>query len=399
MQNGLSSVNPRLPIEFRFLVVAMRVALGTSQAAELHALAAIGKIDWDIVCRGMVRNGLSQLVPILIDAGRPAPEYANALRRAAAKQEVETLVRVAETVRIAEALEAGDVRFLIVKGVPLSVQLYASPNMRAMRDIDLIVDREDAQRADAILQHLGYARKDSAPWEGAMPGYGPHIKETVYRHDTKHVAVELHDRLTDNPELLPWDFGTLWAEREKPSIGGRPVPTMARHRLLPYVCVHGARHCWARLLWLEDLAALLRTPQDFRNAIDAADALGLRSTMLHAFWMLDDWLGQTVPAEYLTLAQASKHVRLLNRIVHRAHMNPSWRGHHKRDSWHEFLQSSVLTRIFAYLMKPNRRYWSRQLALDIASPADQSLVLLPRSLFWLYFFIRPFGWLIRRSKI
>jgi hypothetical protein len=392
MSRGGEIPTGKLTREFRFLLLATR---GADREA-LRAAAAAG-LDWNIIVQGIGRHGLPALARALLADGGMVPTAAAVdLRRRLATQAIETLQRVDEAVRISRAFEARGIRFLMIKGVPLSVQLYGDATRRAARDLDIVVERDRSGDAGEVLKSLGYFRPGGDPaTQGDM---APIAKETGFLHSQSRILVELHDRLTDNAALLPWGFEALWLEREKIRVGTQAVPTMARHRLPLYLCVHGAKHCWARLMWLQDLAAVLDGPEAIDRAVADAEALGLGGAMLHALSILHDWFGHPVPPAVLARARASGHVRLLDRQVARFHADPLWYETPPRHSWRRFRQGSVQLRFFAYAMKPKWNYWRHQLVLDLSSPEDRALIALPAGLAWLYPLLRPFGWLARRWK-
>ena len=100
------------------------------------------------------------------------------------------------------------------------------------------------------------------------------VKEIDYSTPQTGSVVELHHRITDNPNLLAIDFATLWNEREEVRLGDFAVATLPRHSLPLYLCVHGAVHGWTRLDWLMDFAAALRQAESIDAVAAAADAWG-----------------------------------------------------------------------------------------------------------------------------
>lgn len=385
-------MNACLPAEFRFLLRALR-ALKSGEDADKLVGAAEG-LDWTAIVAGIKRHGVSWIAgPLLAEPGLIPPDSAAALRRATAAQLVATLQRSRETAHIAHALAAAGIRFLMVKGAPLSIQLYGDVSRRPSRDIDVLVEPGSAAAVETVMLRLGYYRPDG---EAAIDASERVAKEVGYVHRESRILVEIHARLTDNPELLPWDFETLWNERAMVRIGDAQIPTLAPTRLPLYLCAHGARHCWARLIWLEDMAATLGSREAIDRALADARSIGLEPLLLDALRILHNWFGHPVPAELLARARASKRMRALDAIIVWFHRDPRWFEPPARGSWRRFRQGSIQERIATYLMKTGRRYWLRQLSKDLVSPADQRLFRLPPYLHWLYIPLRPAGWLLRR---
>jgi hypothetical protein len=98
-------------------------------------------------------------------------------------------------------------------------------------------------------------------------------------------------------------------------IGQTAIATPSRHRLALYLCTHGAGHCWERLRWLTDLAAVLREPADVDAALTAAAAAGFGPAMLQAIALARNWLGLSVSDNILTAAAGNPQVTRLDRIL------------------------------------------------------------------------------------
>ena len=387
---------PRFPAELRFVFAAARMAGGRGDSAQLRKVA--DKVqDWDIALRGLAQHGLIGLVAPIVKRERVAPpDVLSSLEARQSAHAVAVLMRVRELIRIVPALEERRIRYLVIKGIPLSVQLYADPAARGGRDIDIWVEPGRMGDAETMLAELGYVLPIHAARDASKGDAPP--KESGWIHAEDRILVELHDRLTDNHELLPWDFGAMWELRETVLIGGQPVSTMPRHRLPVYLAVHGTRHGWQRLMWLEDLTALLDGREAFDRACADAKALGLEGMMLHVFWVLRHWLGLTVPDDLLARASRRIDTRLLNALAARFHGGRGWYEDSPRNSLARLLAGSLWTRAITYLMKPSARYWGSQIAWELDSPADRAFFALPPRAAWLYPMLRPFGWAIRRLR-
>lgn len=386
---------PDFSPELRFAFAAARLASGGT-SAQLDGAAAQVR-DWDIVHRGLAHHGLIGLaVPALLRTEVLPVAMHAALNAERGAHVIGALHRSRELVRIARALDAAGIRHVFIKGIALSIQLYGDPVARGGRDIDVLVERERTRDAEAILRDLGYVPPTHA--SPVRPDENTPPKESGWVHGESRILAELHDRLCENPALLPWGFEALWAEREMVTIAGTAVPTMAQRRLPIYLAVHGIRHGWQRLMWLTDLAVLLDSDAAWDEALAMAAKEGLEGMMLHVGWALHHWLARPVPAAVLARGARRIDVRLLNRLVAQFHDGPEWYEARPRNSLRRFLAGSVWSRSITYAMKPSRHFWGRQLAWDLSSPQDRAAFALPRRLGWMYPLIRPFGWAIRRLR-
>jgi hypothetical protein len=251
-------------------------------------------------------------------------------------------------------------------------------------------------KADATLVGLGYRSPFAALSRRESESYQHWIKEVQYVHPVSSVCLELHHRPSDNPELLDWDFATLWSEREELCVGHALIATLPRKYLALYLCAHGAGHCWERLRWLLDLAELLREPGSVDAAIEAADAEGLGSAMLHALMLAHEWFDLPVDERHFARARADERVLRLHRILAHLYAGPAWSEMPRRGSWRGALRYSVWARLYRLSIKSDWRYRGRQVMREWFTPADWSTLRLPDSLFWMYPLVRPLGWVLRR---
>lgn len=359
--------------------------------------AAASPLDWTLVALGLERHGLTRLIPqMLAMPGLVPGDVQGVLREMAQDHAAAGLAQVRETIRICALLEQANVRFLLIKGVALSIQLYGRAGVRGSKDIDILVEPGSEARVDAALRSLGYARPDGDHAKDDVPGYV--AKEIGYLDRERGMMVEVHSRLTENAQLYVADFEALWKSRETVTVGDRTLPTLRRELLATYLCAHGARHCWARLMWLLDIAPLTDTPQAIEAALADARRCGLEPVLLHALWLLHFWFGHDVPQPVIARARSSRAARMLNRMTEILHADRRWYAKPPRRSWRRFFQNSLLGRIVSYTMKAEPAYWRGQLALDLISPADRTIIALPPRFVWAYAALRPFGWLIRRVR-
>jgi len=387
----------RLAPEFRLLLLAVQ-ASWVPERAEALERAATEPLDWAVLSKGAHKHGLSSL--LLAGMGRTGgvpPVALGDMRRRAVKCATVTLARVEETARVSGALRQAEARFLVLKGAALSMQLHGNAGARDARDVDVLVDASQIAVAGEALRTIGYDPLDGDLMATDATALVRQFREIKFVHRTSGTCVELHRRLTDNRALLDWGFDTLWREREMVRVGAVDVPTLARHRLLPYLCVHGAVHCWERLIWLSDLAAIA-SQRGAILALEEAREVGLETLAVHAIALASDWLGSPMPDAYRVLARRSWRVRYLDFLSRRFFSGARWHESAPPSSAKRFIRFSVWLRLYRYGIKPDWRYWRAEFAGEFVSTEDHKAFRFPDHLHFLYVIIRPAGWLIRRLK-
>jgi Uncharacterised nucleotidyltransferase len=389
--------------EFRLFCLALRKP---QHAADVDALRLAltspdrNALNWAALIEGARRHRVADLFLEGLQAAGVADaseDLLAALRRRnhAAKRLI--IARGFLVAKLARMFSLAGIRALMLKGLALSMQLYGDPARREPGDIDLLIDPAQFDEAKKLLVDAGLRPKGGQLSSRQRAVHHDFIKDETFVHAGTDTSVELHHRLTDNPELLSTDFDALWRAREEISIWGTPVATLSRADLLLYLCAHGGAHAWERLRWLVDLADAVRNIGD-EAAIALARAAGLGPTLLHAMMLAHDWLGLPVEPRLLAEANEDPVVAQLDRVFARLYEGEAWHRIPRR-SFPAALQRDRYWQLrYRLALKLDRGYRVRQIMRELTSPADWRTVALPDRLFFLYPLVRPIGWLFRRNR-
>jgi hypothetical protein len=243
-------------------------------------------------------DSLASLVPAEIR------ETVTELQRA---QSFFTLRMSAELFRLAERFAAQGIPMMVVKGPALAMQAYGDAAMRNYGDLDFLVRHADIARATQLMMGAGYAPQIplSAIAAGKIPG------QYMFRQAEAKLLVELHNDRTMRyyPRGLPIE--EIFSRGVQVEMDARKIlaPCVEDHLIL--ICIHGAKHFWERLMWIADVAALVKRQTGLRweQAAAAAREVGAE-TMLHGGSLLAaEVLQAPVPAGVLARAQANSSAR------------------------------------------------------------------------------------------
>jgi Uncharacterised nucleotidyltransferase len=175
-------------VELALLLVGTR-ARREREAARIAELAAA--VEPDELTGVLTGQRVFVLAATRLRESAPSamPELlARRLDEAYAAARLRALGFVAATTRLAQALEAAGVRALPLKGPMLATEVYGDPALRDYTDIDVLVDRQDLDRAAAVTSGLGWALDD------APPGL-PRLHRVLHHPSGALPRVELHWRI------------------------------------------------------------------------------------------------------------------------------------------------------------------------------------------------------------
>jgi len=251
--------NPRCA-EKRLLAYCARREL-TPQVAEKIRRLACTSLDWDYVLSQARGNSVVALVQRNLRAAASAQipeEHAAQLESMARANALRCLAASAELVRVMEALESRGISALPYKGPVAAAQAYGNITARAFEDLDVILRQRDVEEADKVLRSLGYAPK--VPWvhsvrsaKRIVPG------EYNYFHADREMILELHTELTLRHFPVAPDLEEFFERAVSVDLGGRSVRTLGAEDAMLALCVHGTKDFWEKLIWIADIAELIRS--------------------------------------------------------------------------------------------------------------------------------------------
>jgi hypothetical protein len=181
----------------------------------------------------------------------------------------------AELVRVVSYLESAGIKALPYKGPALAQILYGAVTQRQFGDLDILILPADVPKAKAALRDLGYA-----PALELAPQIEPTYIETGYEYSFGSThgknLLELQWRILPRFYSVNFDVADLFDCAEKINFGERSVRTLRPEDLLLVLSVHAAKHVWAQLSWLCDIAQLVNSQRLDWNAIQCeAKRLGI----------------------------------------------------------------------------------------------------------------------------
>ncbi len=152
---------------------------------------------------------------------------------------------------------------ILLKGAALAFQIYPQPGLRPMRDIDLLVKPDDAERAQKILLKAGFCALDQqAP---RMPAGHQHLPALACEVEGLTICVEIHTDLFPTTRYYrPLQFDDLIGKATEFQVGNGSARTLGHEDMLWHIYRHALG------------PPLLASPLRF---IQIADMIGLIEAM------------------------------------------------------------------------------------------------------------------------
>lgn len=286
------------PPAHTLLLACARASFAADGAAPALAEAVDRGVEWDAFLALAERNRLLPLAHRALAEHADVPETVRSrLRSAFAANARHALLLAGELRRLMDALHAAGIAALAYKGPALAVRAYGHLALRTYSDLDLLVAPEDEPAAGAVLRAHGYVSAYAfSPAQDAA--FRRVDGDYPYHHPAGGGLVELHGRVSSTRFVADLPTARLMARARPVPMGGGDVPAPADDDLFLALCLHGAKHRWARVEWLACAAALaVRAELDLASILERAGEIGARRTVLLALLLARDALGLPIPAD------------------------------------------------------------------------------------------------------
>lgn len=375
--------------EARLLVWCARTQVDAKTAAAIGALAG-EDLDWHWLLRTAWQHGtISLLYSTLQSTCADAVPKAvlTEIRGYYQASAGRTMVLTKTLLQLLKLFEAHGIHAVPLKGPVLADMAYGNRALRMFSDLDFLVPKEHLQSVYALLGTQGYECREDPLTPAQMEAYRYFYQEHHFINSAGTV-VEPHWGLAQRALAFPFAMSELW-ERARPiAFGGTTVLTFAPEDLLLFLCVHGSTHLWTRLIWICDIAEIMRVEPtiDWLNTLERARRIGGERVLLLGLYLTQALWGTALPEEIVQKIHTEPKVKTLAEQVQAwLFQEPS-----------PYFDVSRRT-MFRIQMRERRRDQVRHILRMLTTPRSQHFahLSLPRPLLFLYTFLLPV-WQMRK---
>jgi hypothetical protein len=313
------------------------------------------RVDWDAFVRaaetaavaGLLHRSLASAPADLAVPARTRESLAGAYRATLAQN----LRRFQALEEALGALSKRGMEPVILKGALLAETVYADPGVRPMRDVDLLVRREDLSGAEETLLALGFERLGTP---GRATSEALHYQRGYRRGRCK---IELHTSLCDEGRYAV-DAPGLWRRSHPISWRGRPARALADPDHLAYLALHAALHAFLLPLpCLVDIAVLLERDRSLAEpAAERARSWGASAAVYEAFLLAKRLCDAPVESAVLRALRPGVVRRAYLRLCFSDDEMPSFR-------FGDSLRAAQALTLFPLMDRGQSRYLAKYLGL------------------------------------
>ena len=301
----LSTCNEHSP-EMQLLLLSCIYELSGQQQRNLQALA-FGIIDWDLFMKLVIRHRVYPVVyKNLVKIQNVNQDVLFQLEKRYRQNVKNSLKLTAELVRIMSNLEERGIRAISLKGPALGLSLYGEISSRVSRDLDILVDRVDVEKAEAMLLSQGYHINNPdielTPKQKKTMYYRGHHFSYI---SDDNICIELHWQYYY--ESYHFQFQQVWENRSEIIVSGNSIHILNPEENFLYMVFHGSKHAWKRLKWLCDVCeAVKKNKLNWGHVISRSKELGITEHLGQELLLIRHFFELELPLQ-LTEVSFTKH--------------------------------------------------------------------------------------------
>jgi hypothetical protein len=286
-----------------------------------------------------------------------------------------------ELLRLLGLFENHGVFAIPYKGPTLAVSAYGDVTLRQFCDLDILIRQRDLRKAKDIIMPLGYQPRTNLA-DADITHYIESRNELSFMRQDGRVVVELQWEITPYYLNFPIPSRYLWQSLERSSRKHSGLKTLPADVELIVMCVHGTKDQWARLLWVCDVAELIRKNDglDWNRVISFSTTSGSRRMLFLGLLLAKDLLDAPVPEEVMENVNADPVARKLAQKIEERIF--------KRSNGSFPILNSLLFYFKARERWKDRIQYCARVA-TVITPEDWTFFSLPNFLFPIYYLIRP----------
>ncbi|MGW5951468.1 nucleotidyltransferase domain-containing protein [Bacillus mycoides] len=376
--------------ELKFLFAILK--LQDDETLQTYSSEWFADIDWEVFLEQAMHH---RVYPVIyqklkqVDEERIPSHVVQTLNRKYKKNTFQMLYLSAEMERINKLCNENEIRMIFLKGPVLSQDLYGDISLRTSCDLDVLIPMQNLEKVEMLLLEQGYVKDDYI--QTILNDWKWRHHHITFFHPTKQIKLEIHWRLNPGPGKEP-GFEELWKRKRKSTLTSNSVYMLGEEDLFLFLVSHGARHGWSRLRWLVDIKKIVDQELNWSEI----HKLMRKYQMLHlggqALILAAQLLGVRLDERMMELVAKKRSKQLAQEALFyfkqmiNLHTDPVPEEVFIYHSRYLFSLMSNQQKIL-YIMSQLYPY-----------PIDAKTLPLPRSLHFLYFPLRPFLCLWRKTK-
>lgn len=309
----------------------------------------------------------------------------NQLKKRTQQLSAQNLYQCALLLEIDKSFKKHGVACIHFKGPALSQFLFSNPNLRQCKDIDILIQKQNAEKAFEVLKEQQFTLNNARFNKSYLnKRYQNWYKD--YSFVKQQAELELH-----------WSFGDyypsevsdiLFNELYKMRFKNEEIATLSAEDYLVYLILHGYYSGFARLHWLCDIKDLLSLKKIDLRCVEEKLAKLNNHHLLAEVLQLCEIVFVKQPFK-----QKISHTNILClKIMSTDKID-------QKKSISNFTYRYLIKKIQIQLMKCKKQKYKFYKKYIFTSYADWKIIEFPEKLFFMYYLCKPIFFVLRELVI
>jgi hypothetical protein len=249
-------------------------------------------LSWEILIHNAEKQGMAPLLYKHVNAiDFKLPHSARRLLQSLyLRNRRANSIRNKVVAEILTAYASENIDVLVVKGMALCNFSYSETALRPMRDVDLLLKKNDLEKAEKILAELGYKQAE----DHDIPEDYYHLAPMGRITDGLPVNIELHHNLLPFDSRYPlWPIEKSYGTSRLFELNGVMARTLNLEDTLNYLYFHGFRSPLTyepfRFMHVADIVTLVEKFIDRINWVEVCKEVPVFLNVLSRFHYLTPW--------------------------------------------------------------------------------------------------------------
>ena len=345
-----------------------------------------GSVDGDRFVHMARRHGVAALVA---RAPRVLEAFPSAGRTALEADRQRTthfnMHRHRVLLRLLAELDAEGVPAIPLKGPLLAERYYGDVGLRTFGDLDILVSQARAEQTRKTLRAAGFEPLQAMGEAERRRFWGKQLAYEM-RRPRDGIEVEIHTALMHRIHAFRLTADDVRRRSRPVETGGQTVFALAPDDLLLYLCAHGTKHWWKRLLWVCDIDRVVdQGSVDWPRVWKRAARRGSLRALKMGLYVAHDWLHTPLPESFREAVTQDATVQALA-----GRLRKEWLFHPADP------EEAGLSTQLAYYLRTKERWrdripYLRHFATLAGQPTkrDRDFLALPDGMEAFYYAVRP----------
>ncbi|TVP66097.1 MAG: hypothetical protein EA342_12755 [Leptolyngbya sp. LCM1.Bin17] len=400
-QEKIDTSGQLLSLELQLLLYCARTHIDAKTEQVIRALLQ-QELDWDYLLHLSARHGVRPLLSWHLKQISPdllSPQILSQLKDYLHSSGRRNLFLTSEILKLLALFKEQEIPVIPFKGPVLTASIYGNMALRQFSDLDLLVEEQNFSKAKDLLLDHGYHA--TTPWflteaqrMSVMQDWG----EYSLANQNETVYVDLHKRLVAGYLFsLTADLDYFWDLLQPVTLLGQTVHSFRVEENLLYLCIHGSKSFWERLIWIVDVAELMQSDDElnWQQLLKQSQILGCQRMLLLGCFLAHNLLDVHLPPEVLSKIDADPQIKSLASQVYQR-----LSGETQYPCQEDYTMASFKfhLQVMERLEDKIRYSWKCLIGHTIfplfkvfrPTAADREFYELPQAFYGLYYLIRPF---------